>query len=128
MPDPNLMMSLVLIAALAAAAWFGRKDGRANPVSTKKLEGDVKKLAASVAEKDGTLNARVSRIETAIEDIRRDLDGAPTKADIARLAERIAGVAGHVESTDQAVVRIEQFLMNGGAVAQAVQSRPRRKS
>lgn len=128
MPDPNLIISLLILTALAVAVWIGRKDGRANPVSTSKIEGDVKKLSNSLTEKVGSLSARVGKIETSIEDIRRDLDGAPTKADIARLEERIAGVAGHVESTDQAVVRIEQFLLTGGAVAQAAAVRPRRKS
>lgn len=117
----DVLISLLIVAFVLAAAILSRRDaraqGQANPVGTGTLQADV-----------NGLKNRMTRMEADIKNIQNDLDHAPTKADIARLEERIAGVAGHTESIDQATVRIEQFLIQGGPVAAAAAPRtPRRR-
>lgn len=116
----DVLLSLAIVAAVLVAAVLARKDarsqGQANPIGTAALQADVT-----------ALSARVGRMETSIDEIRKDLDGAPTKADIARLEERIAGVSGHAENIDAATVRIEQLLMGNSPVGQIATQRSRRK-
>lgn len=116
----DVLISLLIVAGVMVAVILSRRDaaanGRANPVGTANLQSDV-----------NGLKNRMTRMEADIKNIQADLDAAPTKADIARLEERITGVAGHVESIDQAVVRIEQFLISGGPVAQAAAPRKSRR-
>ncbi|MFN3749247.1 MAG: hypothetical protein ACK4SJ_11230 [Sphingorhabdus sp.] len=123
----DVLLSLAIVAAVLVAAVLTRKDareqGRANPVGTAAIQADVTMLSA-----------RVGRMETSIEEIRKDLDGAPTKADIANLGgdikaltEKISGVGGHVESVDAAVGRIEDLLLGNSPVAQIANGRSRRK-
>lgn len=116
----DVLISLLIVALVLGSFILSRRDaaaqGRANPVGTANLQTDV-----------NGLKNRMTRMEADIKNIQADLDMAPTKADIAKLEERIAGVAGHVESIDQAVVRIEQFLIQGGPVAQAAAPRTTRR-
>lgn len=121
MMNPDVLISMLIVAAVLVSVFLARRDAsqqaRANPVGTAKLQVDV-----------SDLKERFGKIETKVEEIRRDVDAAPTKADIAQLAEQIRGVAGHVESVDQAVVRIEQFLINGGPIAQSTASSRRKRT
>jgi peptidoglycan hydrolase CwlO-like protein len=114
----DVLISLLIVSAVLIAVVLSRRDARsqgaANPVGTAQLQKDVT-----------SLQNKMGRLEVNIEDIRRDLDGAPTKADIARLEERIQGVAGHVENIDKAVVRMTDLLMKSGAVAEPRPSRRR---
>jgi outer membrane murein-binding lipoprotein Lpp len=110
MNNPELI-SLLIVAAVALVAWMqrgARQAGQDNPVGTAKLQTDVTSLAE-----------RFGKMEVKVEEIRRDVDAAPTKADFERLrgdikalTERTSGIQGHVESVDQAVVRIEMKLDN----------------
>lgn len=101
MNSPDVLISLLILAAIAIAAVLARRQGAANPVGTAKLQADVTKLAS-----------RVGKIETSITAMRADLDAAPTKEDIARIEGQIGKVGAIGEKTDQAVVRIEQLLMD----------------
>ena len=116
----DLLYSIVIISAVLVAVILSRADarkaGQANPVGTGKLQADVE-----------SLKNKMGRMETDIKNIRHDLDAAPDKADIARLEERIAGVSGHVESIDNAVVRIENILLTGAHAAVAAAAKPSRR-
>lgn len=117
MNSPDILISLVILAALGAAVALARSQGAANPVGTAKLQTDMT-----------ALSARVGKIESTMKGIRGDLDRAPTKEDIARLEGQIQGAASKVDiarlegrietvsatsmSTDQAVIRIEKLLMD----------------
>lgn len=108
----DVLISLLIVAGVMLAVIVSRRDataqGRANPVGTANLQTDV-----------SGLKTRMARMEADIKNIQNDLDHAPTKADIEvlrglimTLAERTSGIGGHVESVDQAVVRIEMKLDN----------------
>lgn len=101
MNSPDVIISIIILAALAAAVLLARREGAQNPVGTGKLQRDV-----------ADLRSRVSVIETSVKAIRIDIDAAPTKADIARLEGHIETARALAEKTDQAVVRIEQLLMD----------------
>lgn len=100
MNTPDILISIAILILLAIAVWTARRSGAANPVPTGKLQRDVSEL-----------RTRMSKIEVSVAGIRSDLDGAPTKADIARMEGRVETVVALGEKTDQAVVRIEQLLM-----------------
>lgn len=117
MNSPDVLISLIILAAVAAAVLLARRQGAANPVGTAKLQRDMT-----------ALSGRVGKIESTMKGIRGDLDRAPTKEDIARLEGRIEAAASKVDiarlegrietvttmskSTDQAVIRIEKLLMD----------------
>ena len=122
MPELKLDI-LVSLALLAAVAWLALRQGRANPVSTGKLARRVHALDSRLSKNMDELSTRMSVVEVNTQQMRRDLDDAPTKADIARLEERMAGLALQMKqadeaasrqlaSTDNAVIRIEQLLLN----------------
>jgi len=96
----EIVISIVILAAVAVAAWLGRSQGQANPIGTGKLQSDV-----------SDLRARMGKMESSLNRMRNDLDTAPTKADIKELEGHIETVGAIAEKTDQAVVRIEQLLM-----------------
>ena len=96
------LISVLILSVVFAAFIFSRRDARkagaANPVGTAELQSDMAKV------KD-----RLTKVEVTVKKIEEEIDGLPSKADIARLEERVAGVAGYVENIDNAVVRIEEF-------------------
>lgn len=115
--DWQSAFALVMIAAMVVAL-FGQ--ARRNPVGT-----------GHVLKKQDELNQRLTAVEQRIED---EIKGLATKADLEKVAgdikavkAEVAGVAGHTESIDQAVVRIEQFLIHGGPVAGAAAPTKRRR-
>lgn len=118
--NSDLIISILVLCAILAAILVTRADarkyGQQNPVGTGTLQADV-----------ASLKNKMGRMETDIQNIRHDLDAAPDKADIARLEERIAGVTGHVESIDNAVVRIENILLTGAHAAVAAAAKPPRR-
>lgn len=118
----DVILSLLIIGALVLTVVISnrnaKKDGQANPVGTARLQADMTKLGTRMTELEGNVKA-----------IRHDLDQAPSRADFARLEERISGVVGHVESIDQGVVRIENILMTGAHAAVAAAAKaPRKRS
>lgn len=104
MSNQEIMFSLLIIIAVGLAAWLSRREGQRNPVGTANLQIDVSNLKRSV-----------TRIETKLDEVIKDVDAGPTAAQIATLVERIESVRTSVVSTDQAVVRIEEFLMKRGS-------------
>lgn len=111
--DWQTAFALVLLA-LMGVALFGQ--ARRNPVGT-----------GHILKKQGELNARLTAVEQRLED---EIKALATKADLEKVAgdikvvkAEVSGVAGHTESIDQAVVRIEQFLINGGPVASTTRRR-----
>lgn len=116
--DWQAAFALVMLAAMGVAL-FGQ--ARRNPVGT-----------GHVLRKQDEMNARLTAVEQRIED---EIKGLATKADLERLAgdvkavkAEVSGVAGHTESIDQAVVRIEQFLIHGGPVAGAAAPKKTRRT
>ena len=104
MSNQEIMFSLLIIIAVGLAAWLSRREGQRNPVGTANLQSDVTKLTL-----------KVTRIEAKLDEVKKDVDTGPTAAQIATLFERIDGFANLVNSTDQAVIRIEAFLMKRGS-------------
>lgn len=132
----DVLVSLAIIAAVLITLIIGRRDGRANPVNTRKLQSDMARLSSKVSE----VTSKVEALEGGVEEIREDMRQQPSKADIARLEERmkntaskadtarieesVRGVAGHVENVDNAVVRMENLLLGNSPVAQIAAGAP----
>lgn len=115
--DWQTLLALAVISLMLLGVFRGgRSEGRESPIGTARLQRDLTEL-----------RSRFATIETKVEEIRRDVDAAPTKADIAGLTEQIKGVSGHIESVDNAVVRIENILMNGAAQAVAAPAKRTRR-
>lgn len=118
--NSDLILSLLVIAALVATVLISnrraKQDGQSNPVGTARLQADMTKMGSRMTTLEGNVTA-----------IRRELDQAPTAEDFGRLEERLSGVAGHVESIDQGVVRIENILMTGAQAAAAAATKPPRR-
>lgn len=68
-----------------------------------RIEGEVRKLNSL----HGKLEGRITAIERQVAEL-------PTKADIARLEERVAGVGRGVENVDEAVLRLEGYFLRRG--------------
>lgn len=98
--NPDVLISLLIIIAVAISAAMARREGRNNPVSTSKLQIDVTGL-----------KERMTVMEVKIEEIVTDVGQLPTTADIASLSERITATKEAADRTEQAVVRIEKLLM-----------------
>ena len=103
MLNQEVIVSLLILIAVGLAAWLSRREGQRNPVGTANLQIDVSNLKLSV-----------TRIETKLDEVIKDVDGGPTAAQIATLVERIESVRTSVISADLGVVRIEQMLMARG--------------
>ena len=98
--NPDVLISLLIVLAVAISAAMARREGRNNPVSTSKLQLDVTGL-----------KERMTVMEVKIEEIVDDVGRLPTKADITSLSERIIATKEAADRTEQAVVRIEKLLM-----------------
>lgn len=98
--NPDVLISLLIIVAVAISAALARREGRNNPVSTAKLQTDVIDLAN-----------RMTIMEVKVDEIVNDVGQLPTRADIAGLSERITATKEAADRTEQAVVRIEHLLM-----------------
>jgi hypothetical protein len=61
------------------------------------------------------LIARVTSAESKIAGIEADMRNVATKADVAGLGERVAGVESHLKSIERGVERIESHLMRTAA-------------
>jgi peptidoglycan hydrolase CwlO-like protein len=117
----ELGISLLIIVLMVAGVIFTRRDAaanaRENPVSTKQLNSDISSLQRDV---------KVLRND--VDRICEEMKEAPTKADIAKLEERIAGIGGHIESVDAAVIRIENILLTGAYAAATAPATPVRRT
>lgn len=101
------ILSIVILLAIAAAVWIGRRQGAANPVGTAKLQHDVT-----------ALKSRMDSVSKDVAAIRKEVDAAPSTKDLEVLRTDIAGVRREMslikemsDRTDQGVVRIERILM-----------------
>ncbi len=116
----EVAISLLIIASIAAVFVITRRDAareaRENPVSTKQLDSDISTLKGDV---------RVLRKD--VDRMCEEMKEAPTKADIAKLEERIAGIGGHIQNVDEAVVRIEHILLTGAYAAAMAPAQPVRR-
>jgi len=108
MKTPDVLISIAILAMLALAIWTARRSGAANPVGTGRLQRDV-----------SVLRGDVRKAQSDIAEIRKDLDAAPSLADLEVLKTDIAASRREMEligkaadRTEQAVVRIEQLLMD----------------
>lgn len=81
---------LLLLTFIRAGRWKDGEDARALIARVGGLEGDVATLKA-------------------------DMRNVATKADVAGLGERVAGVESHVRSIERGVERIESHLMRTAA-------------
>lgn len=105
---PDMLVSLTILLVVSLAVYVGRRSGAANPVGTGALQRDV-----------SALKGEVSAMQTALKGIGDDLERMPKPADLKVVQTDIAAVRREIEMviksgdrTEQAVVRIEQLLLN----------------
>lgn len=118
----EVIMSVLIIGLVA---WAALRQGKANPIDTGTLQRDVaavKQDVAGVKRDVANVRTAMTTMQSAVTAIRTELDGCPTGSDIEALKElmqseikgidrEIAATRAISEKTDQAVVRIENLLM-----------------
>jgi hypothetical protein len=120
----NFDVALTLLI-IGLVAWAALRQGKANPVGTgatlEQIAG-VKTDVAAVKKDVGNVRAALTKLETGMGEMRKELDGCPTEDDITALKELVRSELGGLEreiaalkqigeKTDQAVIRIEMLLM-----------------
>lgn len=140
--DWQAILAIIVFAMMAFAVF---RSGQATPVSTGKLQHDLKNVRQSVVSIEKLMenqptSADLLKLNGKVEELDRDVKCQPSAAEVERLRgdvrevnakfhalaskedvarldgkvmaldKTIEGVAGHVQSTDAAVIRIEQAL------------------
>lgn len=115
MTSPDVLISLLILSAVAIAVFIGRRGGAQNPVGTGKLQRDISSLNTRVTSLDTSLKGVVNKVAK----IEEDMEHLPSAADLKVLSTDIAAVrrelglvANAGDRTEQAVVRIEQLLLD----------------
>jgi len=117
--NPDVIISLLIVLAVAFSAARARRDGRNNPVSTGMLQADL----TGVKE-------RLTKMELKVDEIVQDVSVLPTKADIESLKSDVRNVRDKIadhqkyvdkvvdlvkdaaDRTESAVVRLEGFALS----------------
>ena len=77
------------------------------------LKADDKAMAEDVRQ----LDTRATKVESRLDGIEHDIQHLPTKADIARLEERVESVGNDVSGARQGIGRLESYFLSRGVEA-----------
>lgn len=101
LPYLSVMVSL---CAVGISLWVAVRAGRWRD----------SEAAKALVERVGAVERLVGLHAQRLEQIEEDIAGLPTKADFARLEGEIVSTGRITERTEQAVLRLEDYMMKGG--------------
>lgn len=94
---------LVSVVACTISAWTAIRAGKWRD----------SEAAKALVERIAGVESRVGLHAQRLEQIELDIAGLPTKADFARLEGEIASTCRIADRTEQAVLRLEDYMMKG---------------